>query len=158
MRCGLRFSTSERIQTAPTVVVKHDGRREEFNRDKVRSGVLAACAKRPISVETIERLVSDIQRELEQLNRTEAPSSLIGVMVMEQLKILDHVAYVRFASVYRNFQDIESFEEELELLRQAETDPPTSVRKRVLAEAQLSLPFNSGSLARNKKDPGRLKK
>lgn len=158
IRCGLRFSTSERIQMNPMVVVKQDGRREEFNRDKVRGGVLAACAKRPVSVETIERLISDIERELEHLAKTEAPSSLIGVMVMEQLRTLDHVAYVRFASVYRNFQDIENFAEEVELLRQASLDPSSSGKSRTNAEAQLSLPFNPGAVTRNKKSPGRLKK
>ena len=158
IRCGLRFSTSERIQMNPMVVVKQDGRREEFNRDKIRGGDLAACAKRAVSVETIERLISDIEKELEHLAKTEAPSSLIGVMVMEQLRTLDHVAYVRFASVYRNFQDIENFAEEVELLRQASLDPSSSGKSRTNAEAQLSLPFNPGAVSRNKKSPGRLKK
>ena len=158
IRCGLRFSTSERIQMNPLVVVKHDGRREEFNRDKVRGGVLAACAKRAVSVESIERLISDIERELEQLARTEAPSALIGVMVMEQLRVLDHVAYVRFASVYRNFQDIESFAEEVELLRRATSDSALTRMNRTTAESQLSLPFNPESVTRNRKNSKKLKK
>ena len=114
--CGQRFTTYERVQSTALLVVKRDGRREEFNREKVKAGILKACAKRPVSVEAIERIVGEIERELARLGRAEVPSSIIGQMVMDRLRFLDHVAYVRFASVYRNFQDLESFKKEVETL------------------------------------------
>ena len=145
LRCGLRFSTMERVQAAGLLVVKRDGRREEFNREKVRGGVLQACAKRPVSSETVEKLMDDVERELESLGRAEVPSALIGQMVVERLRTQDHVAYVRFASVYHNFQDIESFAQEVESLRQAadgEATAPNAGGRRAELQAQLSLPFN----------------
>ena len=115
--CGMRFSTVERIQASGTLVVKRDGRREEFNREKVRGGVIQACAKRPVSVSVIEKLVSEVEKEIEGLSRSEVPSEHIGRIVVERLRSYDRVAYVRFASVYHNFQDIESFAEEIASLR-----------------------------------------
>ena len=116
LRCGLRFTTYERVQSASLLVVKRDGRREEFNREKLLGGVRHATAKRPLAVESIEKLVDEIELEVQKLSKAEVPTSLIGDMVMEGLKRLDRVAYIRFASVYRDFADIENFREELESL------------------------------------------
>ena len=135
-RCGLRFTTVERVQTASLLVVKRDGRREEFKRDKVRTGILHACTKRPVSVEAIDGLVDQVERELSSLSRAEVPGAMIGQLVMEGLRSLDHVAYVRFASVYRNFTDLESFAKEVEALQREPDGNPASP-----LEAQLSLPM-----------------
>ena len=99
--CGQRFTTMEQVQAAALLVAKHDGRREPFSRDKVHAGVMLACAKRPVSVEDVDGLVVAVEREVERLGRAEVPSALIGELVMEQLRALDWVAYVRFASIYR---------------------------------------------------------
>ena len=136
-RCGLRFTTVERVQTTSLLVVKRDGRREEFIADKVRSGVLYACTKRPVSVEAIDGLVEQVERGLSKLGRAEVPGAVIGQMVMEELKTLDHVAYVRFASVYRNFTDPESFAKEVEALQQEPDPNPVGA-----LQAQLSLPIS----------------
>ena len=135
-RCGLRFTTVERVQTTSLLVVKRDGRREEFNGDKVRAGVLHACTKRPVSVEAIDGLVEQVERGLASLGKAEVPGAVIGQLVMEGLKTLDHVAYVRYASVYRNFTDLESFAKEVEAL-QREPDPNPAAA----LQAQLSLPM-----------------
>ena len=119
LQCGLRFTTYERIQTTALMVAKRDGRREEFNRDKLTASILKACVKRPLPTGTIDKLVDDIEAELQRLGRAEVPSSIIGEMVMERLRVLDRVAYIRFASVYRDFADIESFKQEVEALQDA---------------------------------------
>ncbi len=115
--CGMRFTTYERIQTAGLVVSKRDDRREEFDREKLIGGIRKACAKRPIASRTIEKMVEDIEAELQHLGQGEVPSDYIGEMVMERLKSLDRVAYIRYASVYRDFQGIESFEAAVNDLR-----------------------------------------
>ncbi len=138
-RCGLRFTTVERVYTAAQLVVKRDGRRQEFDRDKVRQGILMACTKRPVSSQAIDRLIDDVERQISSLAKAEVPASMVGQMVMENLKSLDHVAYVRFASVYRNFTDLESFAQEVEAL-QRDPDP----RVDAALEAQLSLPMAGG--------------
>ena len=117
-RCGLRFTTYERVQSTALLVAKGDGRREEFNRDKLTSGILKACAKRPVPYREIEKLVEDIEADLQHLGNAEIRSSVLGGMVMDRLMRLDRVAYIRFASVYRDFQDIESFEEAVKDLRE----------------------------------------
>lgn len=117
MRCGLRFTTHERVQSTALLVVKRDGRRQEFDRDKLMSRIVTACAKRPIPVHEIEKVIQEIEGELQALGRAEIPSSAIGEMVMERLRELDRVAYVRWASVYRDFQDLESFERVVKDLR-----------------------------------------
>lgn len=114
LECGARFTTYERMQTAPLLVVKKDGRREEFSRDKMTSGIRKACAKRPVSQETIEQMVDDIEDRLRKSGKGEVMASDIGDMVMERLRQLDGVAYIRFASVYRDFADIEEIREETE--------------------------------------------
>ena len=117
MRCGLRFTTHERVQSTALLVVKRDGRRQEFDCDKLMSRIVTACAKRPIPVHEIEKVIQEIEGELQALGRAEIPSSAIGEMVMERLRELDRVAYVRWASVYRDFQDLESFERVVKDLR-----------------------------------------
>jgi len=116
-KCKKRFTTYERVETIGLVVIKKDGRRERFSRDKLLAGVQRACEKRPISQERIERLVEEVERELRNMDTLEVESRRIGELVMRKLKKLDKVAYIRFASVYRSFADIESFENELRALR-----------------------------------------
>jgi len=110
--CKRRFTTYERFEKLPLMVIKSDGRREEFDRNKVREGILRACEKRPISIDTIDGIVSDIEYKLQDYIM-EVPSSRIGRMVLKKLYDLDEVAYVRFASVYRQFASIGSFRREL---------------------------------------------
>ena len=119
IQCGLRYTTYERIQTTALMVAKRDNRREEYNRDKLINSILKACVKRPLPLGRIEKLVDDIEAELQQLGRAEIQSSQVGEMVMVRLRALDRVAYMRFASVYRDFADIESFKEEVEALQEA---------------------------------------
>ncbi len=116
LRCGLRFTTYERVQTRALLIVKRDGRREEFIRDKLWASLTKACAKRPLAVGSIEKVIEDIEGRLANVGRAEIPSRIIGEIVMERLKDLDRVAYMRYASVYRDFRDIESFREEIDAL------------------------------------------
>lgn len=109
--CGARFTTFERVQLREIVVVKTSGVREPFDRDKVEQSVTLACRKRDIAPERIDRLVSGIQRQVETLGESEVPSMAIGEMVMEGLRQIDSVAYIRFASVYRDFSEARDFEE-----------------------------------------------
>ncbi len=114
--CGKRFTTYERIEEVPLVVVKKDGGREVFDRNKILRGLLTACEKRPIQMSHLEKLVDDIEKELKNSLAKEIETNKIGEMVMEHLRKLDEVAYVRFASVYRQFTDINKFRQELEKL------------------------------------------
>ena len=123
-RCGLRFTTYERIQATALMVSKHDGRREEFNREKLIVGIRKACTKRPISSRTIEKMVEDVEAELQHLGQVDVPTSILGSMVMERLMKLDRVAYIRFASIYQDFQQIESFEHAVQDLREENTQLP----------------------------------
>lgn len=116
--CELRFTTHEKVETSTLMVIKKDSRREEFQRDKLVAGLRKACTKRPVSYEALERLADDVEAELHRLGRAEVPSSAIGEMVMERLKRLDHIAYIRFASVYRQFADIGSLKQEVDTLLQ----------------------------------------
>jgi transcriptional repressor NrdR len=108
--CGARFTTFERIQLRELTVVKSNGQREPFDRDKVMRSMKIALRKRPVEPERVERVVNGLVRRLESLGETEIPSSVVGEMVMEALGQLDQVAYVRFASVYRNFREVKDFE------------------------------------------------
>ncbi len=117
LKCKKRFTTYERVEMVDLIVIKKDGRRENFDRHKLLNGVMKACEKRPVSHERIEELVDDVERELRKREETEVSSMTIGEMVMSRLKRLDQVAYIRFASVYRSFTDVESFEKELRRLR-----------------------------------------
>jgi transcriptional repressor NrdR len=118
-RCGQRFTTYERISGTNLQVVKADGRRQDFDRDKLLRGMRLACVKRPVSTDALERLVADIESKLYQLGKSEVSSAIVGEMVMERLRQLDDVAYVRFASVYRRFTDLEVLSEEIDRLRAA---------------------------------------
>lgn len=112
-KCGHRFTTFERIEQLPLIVVKKDGMRQEFSREKLTRGIIRACEKRPVPLEKIEEIASEVEKELRQSGVTEVDSKEIGEMVMERLSKVDEVAYVRFASVYRQFKDVSVFLEEL---------------------------------------------
>jgi transcriptional repressor NrdR len=116
LRCDSRFTTYERLQQASLFVIKKDQRREEFDRQKLLAGMRKACEKRPLPSGTVEGIVDDIEAELYQMGKTEVPGSIIGDMVMARLKKLDHIAYIRFASVYREFEDITMLKEEVDTL------------------------------------------
>ena len=111
--CGKRFTTYEKVETIPLIVIKKDQNREQFDRSKIEAGVLRACHKRPVSAEQIHKLVDEVETEIFNLEEREIPSSVIGEIVMDKLKDLDAVAYVRFASVYREFKDVNTFMDEL---------------------------------------------
>ena len=116
IQCGKRFTTYEKIESTPILVVKKDGRREVFDRQKVINALLKACGKRPVAISDMEAVVDDIEKELSNSLTQEVQSDQVGEMIMERLKDLDEVAYVRFASVYRSFKDINTFMEELKKL------------------------------------------
>jgi transcriptional repressor NrdR len=122
--CGRRFTTYERVQAAPLMVIKKDGRREEFNREKVLAGIRRSCAKLPVSAADIVAIVDDIETTLHAQGVIEVPSTEVGDMVMERLRELNHVAYVRFASHYRNFLSFEELQEEFERLATTPRRPP----------------------------------
>ena len=113
LECGKRFTTYEKIETIPIIVIKKDGTREAFDRDKISNGILRACEKRPVSLKEVEALIDDIEAKMYNMLEREVSSEKIGEMVMERLQKLDEIAYVRFASVYRQFKDINSFMDEL---------------------------------------------
>ena len=115
--CGRRFTTYEVLERVHLMVIKNDGRREAFDRDKLLNGLIRSCDKRDISMERIVSLGNDIERELRNTMEREVTARSIGELVMERLKDFDEVAYIRFASVYRKFRDISSFQDELELLK-----------------------------------------
>ncbi|TET10420.1 MAG: transcriptional repressor NrdR [Candidatus Atribacteria bacterium] len=112
-KCNKRFTTYERIDLIPLMVIKKDGRREPFSREKITNGIIKACEKRPISMETINNLVSNIEETIKSEEVNEIKSNLIGELVISRLGDLDEVAYVRFASVYRQFKDLSSFVKEI---------------------------------------------
>jgi len=114
--CGRRFSTVERVVEATPLVVKRGGRREAFNRDKILEGVRISCAKRPVAAEDIERLVNQIEANVLAMNKSEVPAREIGDMVLQGLRELDEVAYIRYAIVYLNLKDLESVKNEIERL------------------------------------------
>ncbi|EOD01273.1 transcriptional regulator NrdR [Caldisalinibacter kiritimatiensis] len=114
--CKKRFTTYEKIEEIPLVVVKKDGTRQPYNRSKLLNGIIRACEKRPVSINTMEKVVNDIEKVLYNLMEKEVTTKDIGEMVMNKLKNIDEVAYVRFASVYRQFKDINTFMDELKKL------------------------------------------
>lgn len=114
LKCKKRFTTYERVEGVELVVVKKDKRREQFDRQKLVHGILRACEKRPVKQEKIEKIVDEIETELRHYEKTEIPSDTIGKLVMEKLKKLDEIAYIRFASVYRKFKDVKQFIKEIE--------------------------------------------
>lgn len=111
--CGKRFTTYEKVETIPLVVIKKDNNREPYDRAKIEAGVMRACHKRPISINQIDALIDDVETEIFNMEEKEIPSDRIGEIVMSKLKDLEAVAYVRFASVYREFKDVNTFMDEL---------------------------------------------
>ena len=111
--CGKRFTTYEKVETIPLIIIKKDNNREQYNRGKIETGILRACYKRPVSADEIQQAVNHVETRLFSLEEKEIPSSTIGEIVMEELKSLDEVAYVRFESVYREFKDVNTFMDEL---------------------------------------------
>ncbi|MBU4539821.1 transcriptional regulator NrdR [uncultured Acetobacterium sp.] len=127
-KCNKRFTTYERVENIPLIVVKKGGQRTAFDKNKIFNGMIKACEKRPVPIDAIKIVVDDLERSLYQGEMKEIPSSLIGEQVMVALKTMDQVAYVRFASVYRQFKDVASFMDELERLiseKQAEVPHET---------------------------------
>lgn len=122
LSCQNRFTTYETVETIPLLVIKKDKTRQAFDKAKLLNGIIEACHKRPITLEQMENVVSEVELELQNSLTHEVPSSKIGVLVMEKLKQLDEVAYVRFASVYREFKDLDTFMRELEELRSQRND------------------------------------
>lgn len=152
LSCDLRFTTYERIQLTALLVTKRDKRREEFNREKLLSGIRKACAKRPISSRTIEKMVEDIEAELQHLGHVEVPTTILGEMVMERLRNLDRIAYIRYASVYRDFQDIDSFARVVQDLRESSSQltlpqvaPALTRRRRLVRPPLRHRPRNPGA-------------
>jgi len=115
-KCEKRFTTYERIENVPLIVIKKDGRKEQFSRDKLKLGVLKACEKTVVGFEEIEKIADEIERELRNMDGVEIESKKIGQMAATRLKKIDKVAYIRFASVFRRFVDVEDFEKELQKL------------------------------------------
>ncbi|MFO7557707.1 MAG: transcriptional regulator NrdR [Desulfobacterales bacterium] len=114
--CSRRFTTYEHIEEIPVMIIKKDGRREVFNKEKVRTGMQRACEKRKISMNVIEQFIENLERDLRETGEKEIPANRIGQMIMDKLHELDDVAYVRFASVYREFKDVNDFVSELKNL------------------------------------------
>lgn len=135
--CGRRFTTYERVQIAPIMVVKKDGRREEFSREKVRAGIRRSCAKLPVSSADIDAIVNDIESTLHADGAVEISSNDVGDMVMERLRELNHVAYVRFASHYRDFLSLEELQDEFQRLA---TTPRRPARRSGAAQPPLLPP------------------
>ena len=133
LKCEARFTTYERLQPLSLFVIKKDQRREEFNKLKLLSGLRKACEKRPLAAGAVEKLANDIEADIYQFGTTEVSSSVIGDMVMTHLRRLDYIAYIRFASVYRDFTDISDLKQELETLLSSQAPP----------DGQLSLPIKS---------------
>ncbi len=117
--CNGRFTTYERYESLPIVVVKKDGRREVFDRSKILNGLLKACEKRPVTYESLEKIVEEVELAIQRQGNTEVQSKYIGELVMEKLRQLDQVAYVRFASVYKDFREIDQF---LEIVKELKKD------------------------------------
>ena len=114
IKCGKRFTTYEKLETMPLMVIKKDNTREPYDRSKIESGIIRSCHKRPVSSEQIENVVNEIENRIFSMEEKEIPTSYIGEMLMDKLKDLDEVAYVRFASVYREFKDVNTFMSEIE--------------------------------------------
>jgi len=138
LRCGARFTTYEGMQPRNLFVIKKDDRREEFNRDKLLSGIRKACEKRPLPTGTIDKLIDNIETEIYRLGKAEIPSSVIGDMVMKKLEELDHIAYIRFASVYREFTDISTLKQAVDTLIDTSAGAPLAGQLPLLSREELS--------------------
>lgn len=113
-KCGRRFTTYEKLETMPLMIIKKDDSRESYDRSKIEKGILLSCHKRPVSSQQISRMIDEIENQIFSMEEKEVPASVIGELVMKKLKDVDEVAYVRFASVYREFKDVQAFMSELE--------------------------------------------
>jgi len=113
VKCGARFTTYEKIETVPLMVIKRDGTRQSFERNKVLTGLIKACEKRPVSAAQVENIADEVEQQILNSMKKEVTSEELGELIMEKLKELDQVAYVRFASVYKSFKDVDTFMEEL---------------------------------------------
>jgi len=129
LSCGRRFTSYEQIESVPTMVIKRDGRREPFQRQKLMNGLLRACEKRPVAPKRLEEIVDEVENALQEREEREISTEEIGARVMERLEDLDQVAYVRFASVYRRFEDVEAFLDMIKSLAQ-DPGPPEELRLR----------------------------
>ncbi len=125
-KCSKRFTTHEKFVQVPIIIIKKDGRREDFNREKVLNGIKKACEKRAISINLIEETVDTIERDLRETSEREIPAKLVGEKIIKALKEIDDVAYVRFASVYREFKDVDDFINELKGLVHSQSVPKSS--------------------------------
>ena len=131
LKCGRRFTTYEYVEQVPLMVVKRDSRRQPFDRKKIISGIVKACEKRPVSIDQIEQVTLDIERTLQKKFDREVPATEIGELIMAKLAALDEVAYVRFASVYRQFRDVNQFMQELKIILDKEKGKqPVNTRKK----------------------------
>ena len=124
LKCDSRFTTHERAQPKGIFIIKKDGRREEFNREKLLAGVRKACEKRPLPTGAIDKVIDNIETELYKMGKTEISSSIVGDKVMDKLGDLDHIAYIRFASIYREFTDIAAMKQEVDKLLNAKSGAP----------------------------------
>lgn len=131
LKCGKRFTTYEYIEEVALMVIKKDGRREPFDRKKILAGIIRACEKRPVGMEKMEEIITQVERAIQKKSDREVSSSRIGELVMERLKALDDVAYVRFASVYRQFKDVGQFMEELKDILGNEQKPAQRTREKL---------------------------
>ncbi len=111
--CGKRFTTYEKIETMPLIVIKKDNNREPYDREKIVAGIVRSCHKRPVSITQINEMVDEIENQIFNMGEREIPTTKIGLIVMDKLKVVDEVAYVRFASVYREFKDVNTFMDEI---------------------------------------------
>jgi transcriptional repressor NrdR len=136
LKCEERFTTYERLQPAALFVIKKDERREEFSKEKLLSGLHKACEKLPLPTGTIDKIADDIESELYGMGKAEIPSTVIGDLVMQRLKKLDHIAYIRFASVYRQFADITVLKKEIDSLVSPELEPEVSTSQLPLLPAE----------------------
>jgi len=134
IQCGKRFTTYEKVEEMLFMVVKRDGRRESFDRNKILNGIIRACEKRPVTLAQMEAIVDDVERGLNNMMEKEVSTQFIGEVVMDRLKELDEVAYVRFASVYRQFKDVSTFIAEIEKLLGSDSAGKKKLKK--LAEAE----------------------
>lgn len=136
LKCEKRYTTYEYIEQVPLMVVKKDGRRQPFDRTKIISGLVKACEKRPVSIDKIEEMTTDIERALQRQFDREVNANVIGEQIMEKLAVVDEVAYVRFASVYRQFRDVNQFMSELKIIldREKSTEKQTKPKRAVIGE------------------------
>ena len=144
LSCDSRFTTYERLQPTSLFVIKKDQRREEFSKDKLLAGIRKACEKRPLPTGTVDKLADDIEAALYQLGKAEIPSAVIGDMVMERLKSLDYIAYIRFASIYREFADITTLKQEIDTLVSDEIEAPHPTSQLPLLPDEESEELNKG--------------